>query len=342
MKKLGCIGSLIFYLNSLVVFLLLLSFVLPHLPPSKFPTISVLSLGVTPLILLNILFMLYWGLRFRKQFLLSLIVLILTSINFASFIKFGKIEAMPVDVSSVRVATYNVRLFNQYESKEKKEQTPEIFKEYLETVKPDILILQEFYNNKNIDLSAYPYKYIDYNDSKNIFGHAIYSRFPIVDQGNFAFENSSNNSLWADIKIDKDTLRIYNAHLQSMRITARVAYLKEVGTEVVKNKISDAFSKQENQIKELRAHFDATPNRKKIIAGDFNNTPFSYTYKKISSNMKDAFLEKGSGLGSTFYFDGFPLRIDYLLVTPDIKVKSFFTEKTTFSDHHSVWADVEL
>src|SRR5690625_1303204 len=118
MRRLGCLGSLIFYANSLVAFLLLLSFVLPYLPPSRFPTISVLSLGVSPLILLNAIFMLYWIIRMRKQFLLSLVVLILATLNFGFFLKFDNSTTELRDEDAIRVLSYNVRLFNYYESKE--------------------------------------------------------------------------------------------------------------------------------------------------------------------------------------------------------------------------------
>src|SRR5690625_5823271 len=80
---------------------------------------------------------------------------------------------------------------------------------------------------------------------------------------------------------------------------------------------------------------EAFPHKNIIVAVYFNNTPFSYNYKKLKGDMKDAFLEKGSGIGTTFYFDGFPLRIDYILVSPNVKVKQFHTVKETFSDHRS-------
>ena len=342
MKRLGCLGSLIFYANSLVAFLLLLSFVLPYLPPSKFPTVSVLSLGVSPLILLNGVFMLYWILRMRKQFLLSLIVLVLASINFAYFIKFNNGKSDVRDGESVRVLSYNVRLFNQYESKEKRKEAPGQFEDIIAEVKPDLFFLQAFYHDKNMDFTAYPYKYIDYNDSKKIFGHAIYSKFPILKRGAFSFKESNNNALWADVKIGSDTLRVYNVHLQSMRITASVAYIQETGTDVIKNKISHAFVKQEAQLKELLEHMKASPYKNQIVAGDFNNTSFSYTYKQLKGNMKDAYQQKGTGIGATFHFDGIPLRIDYILVSPGIKVNHFQTVEQTFSDHRAIWADIQL
>lgn len=342
MKRLGCLGSLIFYANSLVAFLLLLSFVLPYLPPSRFPTISMLSLGVFPLIILNGLFMLYWLLRMRKQFLLSLIVLILATLNFGFFIKFDNSTSELRDNESIRIVSYNVRLFNHYESKELKKEAPESFEAIVKEVNPELLFIQAFKDDKDMNFSAYPYKYVDYNDSNKLFGHAIYSKYPILDKGTFSFKESNNNALWADVKIAEDTIRIYNVHLQSMRIIASVAYIQETGTDFIKNKISHAFVKQEEQVRLLREHMENSPHKTQIVAGDFNNTSFSYNYKKLKGNMKDAFLEKGNGIGTTFYFDGFPLRIDYILVSPNIKVKQFHTVKETFSDHQAIWADIDL
>ncbi|HLS12747.1 MAG TPA: endonuclease/exonuclease/phosphatase family protein [Flavobacteriaceae bacterium] len=342
MRRLGCLGSLIFYANSLVAFLLLLSFVLPYLPPTRFPTVSMLSLGVFPLIILNGIFMLYWLIRLRKQFFLSLIVLILATLNFGFFIKFDNSTSESREKDSIRLLSYNVRLFNYYEAKEKRNEAPEKFETIVREINPDLLFIQAFKEEKEMDFSAYPYKYVDYNDSKKLFGHAIYSKYPIIDQGAFSFEQSNNNALWADVKIAEDTFRIYNVHLQSMRIIAKVAYIQETGTDFIKNKISHAFVKQERQVRLLRKHMEASPHKNIIVAGDFNNTPFSYNYKKLKGDMKDAFLEKGSGIGTTFYFDGFPLRIDYILVSPNVKVKQFHTVKETFSDHQAIWADIDL
>ena len=342
MKRLGCLGSLIFYANSLVAFLLLLSFVLPYLPPSRFPTISVLSLGVFPLIILNGLFLLYWLIRMRKQFLLSLIVLILATLNFGFFIKFDNSTSESKGQESIRLLSYNVRLFNYYEAREKRRVAPGEFETLVREVDPDLMFIQAFKEEKDMDFSAFPYKYVDYNDSKKLFGHSIYSKYPIIDQGAFSFRESNNNALWADVKIAEDTIRVYNVHLQSMRIIAKVAYIQETGTEFIKNKISHAFAKQERQVRLLRKHMEASPYKTQIVAGDFNNTSFSYNYKKLKGDMKDAFLEKGSGIGTTFYFDGFPLRIDYILVSPNVKVQQFHTVKETFSDHQAIWADIDL
>ncbi len=59
--------------------------------------------------------------------------------------------------------------------------------------------------------------------------------------------------------------------------------------------------------------------------------------------MKDAYLESGIGLGGT-YSGSLPiiLRIDYLLVDPDISVKDFDVIHDGRSDHFPISAVLEF
>jgi len=52
------------------------------------------------------------------------------------------------------------------------------------------------------------------------YGQAIFSKFPIVKSGSIEFPNTANNAIYADIVKGSDTIRIYNVHLQSLRIAA--------------------------------------------------------------------------------------------------------------------------
>ena len=88
-------NKIIFLLNLLAVILLLLSYTIPFLPPSKYAALSVLSLGVPLLLLLNALFVIYWTISLKSQLFLSLLVLILgishinSSFNFNTNFSFG-------------------------------------------------------------------------------------------------------------------------------------------------------------------------------------------------------------------------------------------------------------
>ena len=78
---------------------------------------------------------------------------------------------------------------------------------------------------------------------------------------------------------------------------------------------------------------------KKIICGDFNNTTFSWVYRNIGKNKKDAFIEAGKGFGKTFDF-WFPLRIDFILTDNTIEINHFKTFDVAYSDHFPILARI--
>jgi endonuclease/exonuclease/phosphatase family metal-dependent hydrolase len=339
-KKLGLINKMIYGNNIVFAALLLVSFVLPYLPPDKYPNISLLSLAVSPLIIINILFVLYWLFKLKSKAMLSIAVIVFAYFHFGSFFKFSSNKNKEEYSSTLKVLSYNVRLFNLYEAKEKQAGIPEVINNFIEKEQPDIICIQEYYSINDVDFSLYPHQYIHFN-KKNKLGHAIFSKYPIINEYSFDFPHTYNNSLSVDVVKGKDTVRVYNLHLQSLSIVPKMSYLQEVGNEVLLERVSVRFIKQQKQIEKILAH----KNKSKypvILTGDFNNTPFSYVYHKVSENMKDAFVEAGNGLGTTFYFDVYPMRIDYIMTTDDFDILGFETIKNTFSDHYPISATLGL
>jgi endonuclease/exonuclease/phosphatase family metal-dependent hydrolase len=72
------------------------------------------------------------------------------------------------------------------------------------------------------------------------------------------------------------------------------------------------------------------------LCTDLNNTQFSKTYKTLSKGRKDTFVTAGKGLGQTFYFSSFPLRIDFIFVAEYFKVNSFEVIEINYSDHYPI------
>ncbi|WP_310993944.1 endonuclease/exonuclease/phosphatase family protein [Aequorivita marina] len=333
-------NTLIYWGNLLVAFLLLVSFILPYLPPKSFPTLSLLSLFVPLIIILNIIFALYWAIQLRARFFLSFIVLFVSYFYFNVFYEVSEEGDASQYKNTLSVLSYNVRIFNGYEkNSDLKIKGIEIMSEILKKHDPDVLCIQEYYRFNKIDLSAYPYKYIHYGRPRAEVGYAYFSKYPLINTGGFDFTESSNNTLYADVVKGEDTIRVYNVHLQSMGISPRVTYLQEVDNEKLKNQISSVFEKQQNQINTILKHQSNT-NHPIIVCGDFNNTPFSYSYRMLKNDMQDAFRERGNGLGTTFDFDGFPMRIDYILASKGLDFLNFETINKTFSDHRAILARV--
>lgn len=330
------LNTLIFWCNLFAAFLLLFSFVLPYLPPKSFPTLSLLSLFVPLIIILNIVFALFWALQLRKRFFLSFTVLLISYFYFNVFYEVSAEGDASKYKNTLSVLSYNVRLFNAYE-KNPETDAVKMMSEILAEENPDVICIQEYYRYNTIDFSAYPYKYTHFRAPKAELGHAFYSKYPLINAGSFDFEGTYNNTLYADVVKEKDTIRIYNCHLQSIPISANVRYLQETDNRKLKRRISSAFAKQQYQVHEILKHQKNT-SHPILVCGDFNNTPFSYSYRMLENGKKDSFRIRGNGLGTTFEFDKFPMRIDYILASKELDFLNFKTIDKTFSDHYAIKA----
>ena len=339
-KKLGLFNKLIYWINLLVAFILLISFVLPYIPPQRFPTLSLLSLAVFPLIIINFLFVIYWIFKLKLKVLISASILLIAHFHFGSFIQFSSEENNLDSSNSISILSYNVHLFNAYEDKPAQQLVPKILSEIIELKKPEIICIQEYYSDNQADFSAYPYQFIHYKE-KNKLGHAIFSKYPLINKGSFEFDKTYNNSIYADVIKGNDTLRIYNLHLNSFGIRPSVSLLQEGDKEKFRKRISKAFAKQERQSEKILNHKNNS-SYPVLLCGDFNNTSFSYVYRKLSHSMNDAFVESGNGMGTTYLFDSFPMRIDYILASKELEVVQFETIKKSFSDHYPIFATVQF
>ena len=90
MKNLNLIDKLLYFINSILAILLLFSFTLQYIKPSLFPYLSFVSLSVPILLLLNFLFCVYWIIKLKKQFILSLLILLIGYSQVLSFFKLSK------------------------------------------------------------------------------------------------------------------------------------------------------------------------------------------------------------------------------------------------------------
>lgn len=336
MKKLNLIDKLIYILNSIFAAVLLLAYVLPYVPPKTFSSLSVLSLSVPVLIVCNGFFVLYWLLKVKKQLLLSLLVLIIGYSNVSTLYKFSSAKETQGLANSLSVMSYNVRLFNLYKWIDNEAVGSEV-SALIKEEQPDILAFQEYRPDETAQFS-YPYQYESLSGKKTNFGHAILSKYPIINKGEIAFEHSHNKAIYADVVKGGDTLRIYNIHFESLHINPAIEKLSESSTENLVKRIGTRFEKQQDQAAKVLLHQKAC-SFKKIILGDFNNTAYSYIYKQFKEQQyKDAFEEAGNGFGKTFNFKFFPLRIDFILADERLEITSFKNFSQKYSDHYPIKA----
>ncbi|MCK0124967.1 endonuclease/exonuclease/phosphatase family protein [Gelidibacter sp. F2691] len=339
MRKLNLFDKFVFFLNSIIATTLLLSYILPYIEPERSAFVSVLSLTVPFLIIVNILFLIYWLLKIKKQLLLSLIVLVIGFNHLASLYKFSASKQVE-DEDNIAVMNYNVRLFNVFNWLPNKNITAEITA-FIKDRNPDIISMQEYRPDNDLSLKEYfKFEVLSGNKVKN--GQAIFSKFPIINKGSIEFPNTYNNAIFVDVVRAKDTIRIYNVHLQSLKIDASTDPLKNETSENLFKRVGNTFRLQQMQADLFLDHKAASPY-KVIICGDFNNTAYSYVYNTIKGDdLSDAFVEAGNGFGRSFDFKFFPVRIDFIMVDQSFIVNSFKTFDVKLSDHFPIITRVKV
>lgn len=350
------LNRIVFPLNILAILLLLASYFAPYLSPTEFWYIAFAGLSYPMLLLLNIVFFLYWGFQVRMKALYSLVAILIGITHVFSYFQTDPKRA------KVRSRTISVLSFNTHNFGAPKQKTAAMFslEEMFKEEQPDIFCMQESYESNEFksldplkDLKGYKVAFVKLEDKKlKGEGLPIFSRFPIVNKGKLIYDSSSANfSVFADLKINNDTIRVINTHLQSIRFEkydyAFVNNIKmETDTDVVNTKnivrkLKEGFIKRSAQVDQLVEFMEKSPYRI-ILCGDFNDTPVSYTYARLSQHMKDAFRESGSGL-STTYTGPFPsYRIDYILFDERFDGYNYRTLETSYSDHKMVYTLLDL
>jgi len=336
MKKLSLIDKLLVVVNSIVAAISLVAFLSYFISPNTIPLVSFIGLSIPFLLILNILFIIYWVIRLKKQFLISTIVLLIGIQYVTKLYSFSEKKVLLTD--DIKIMSYNVRMFNLYNWIEKEGVDQSLF-DFINSQKPDILCIQEFNPKAKLGFN-YPYKFIKRSEKNGQFGHAIFSKYKIINSESLNFSNSGNNTIFTDIVKNKDTFRVYNVHLESLKINPKNENFNQEISEKLRIRLENSFKKQANQ-SELIIQHQKQSNFKSIICGDFNNTAFSFVYKKLKRNKNDAFEVAGQGFGKTYDFP-FPLRIDFILTDKNITVNNFKTFNVNYSDHYPIMARVNF
>ncbi len=267
--------------------------------------------------------------------------------------------------SNIRVMSWNVEHFDILEYKthpERKQQMLDMINSY----EPDVACFQEVVagekpksiNNlqqimNQLGFTYYHYSYnpkLDFDENHH-FGIIIFSRFPIIKKSTVSFAPNDYNSIfqYVDVVRAADTFRVFNIHLQSLKFSDKNRnYLDEptlkdqqdlIRTTSIISKLRTGFLKRSQQSNHIRQSMDSS-KYPVIVCGDLNDVPNSYAYFTIGENMKNAFAEKGTGIGRTFYSVSPTLRIDDIFCDERFSVQQFVRVKKKLSDHYPLIADL--
>jgi len=364
----------ILYANVVFAVFLILSFLSPHLSPEKIWFPAFLGLAYPYILLVNVIFLLGWIMLKRKELLISLLAILLGWGTFTDYFGFHPFRLLKKDhynnltieqrtaAHQVKLVSFNVQGFNAYKWGYDPSTQTDIFS-YLRGEDPDVMSIQEFHSSnrdgyREIEISmkieTLPYRHIAYTDKERRTGYAIatYSRYPIIKTGSVPLGYRYSICVYSDILMDQDTFRVYNCHLQSVRLDSehyqildslKFRYNDKQISEIkdISYRLRDAFIKRATQADIIATHISGCPHPL-IICGDFNDTPVSYTYRTIRDGLKDAFSESGWGLGRTYNGEFPSFRIDYILHSETIEALFFSREKILLSDHFPIVSYLKL
>ncbi|SDG83384.1 endonuclease/exonuclease/phosphatase family protein [Psychroflexus sediminis] len=339
-SKLNFFQKVIFAFNIFFAACLLIAYILPFVPPKFSAFLSILNLGLPVFMLINLGFALYWILRLKLHFIVSML-LVLGGYSYVNKIFIFKDKSKEQVKSSLKVMSYNVRLFNEYDWIDI-DNVGQKISDFIAEESPDVVAFQDYKRTDGLDMNAFPYSFEKFKTKSSKIGIAIYSKYRILNKGSIDFPNTHNNAIYADILIHNDTLRIYAAHLESLKVIPDVKQLQKENHQKLISRVGKSFMKQQEQARMLAENFEDT-DLPKIVCIDMNNTPFSYVANQLlSHNLEDAFIESGQGLGKTFDFDFLPLRIDAILNEKSIENIDFKNYDIRLSDHYPIMASFKL
>jgi len=336
---------------------LVISYLAVHINPDTIVLPALFGLAYPYLLLVNIIFALTWAVTLKWEALISVVVIAAGFNHFSNYIKIKKPSGDKT--GTFQVQSYNLRLFNYFEGKKNSISEKRIL-ELLKNQKADVICLQEVYligdpvQEELAIRSALGGKYYSHfkviSAGKNRhYGIATLSRFPIIGRGDIVHEKSSSLSIYSDILAGKDTMRIFNNHLQSFRLHRMERTFineiiessddKETLNEIVtiSSNLRKGFIQRASQAQAVKANIGKSPFPV-IVAGDFNDTPVSYSYRKIRKGLNDAFVSSGYGAGFTYKGNYPPNRIDYILYDDALECSYFEIIKIKYSDHYPIVA----
>lgn len=322
--------------------------------PEFVPFMAIIGLFFPILLFLNITFLVLRLWQRKRLFILALIAILTSFFRISDFYAFNSSENEQLSDNIIKVMSYNVRLFDLYQWTGQDDGGNKIF-EIINNENADIICIQEFYSSANrnfqdriIECQQTKDYIISAKGGSGYSGNAIFSKYPVIFSGYVDIGTTTQKCIFADIVRGKDTLRVYSIHLASVGLSRNdYEFLKNLqnndqkknleGVKGIGSKLLQAYVIRSKEVDRIAPHIKESPY-KTIVCGDFNDTPVSYSYRRIKGELNDAFIDAGFGIGNT-YTKGLPIfRIDYIFHT--LQTVSYKRINKDWSDHYPIVAEL--
>lgn len=243
----------------------------------------------------------------------------------------------------LRMMTYNVKSYRAV----RQAGVFEALEREVAQHRPDLLVMQDASDLTAARHSA-PATAQSIFAGRSVFSHDEYivvSRYPLRDcrAGDLSFRGQPHSYVRCIVAVDGNEIEVFTAHLLSPRRGLNAT--RHEGAEG----IDDWQQNFENRLSQSRTLAAAVAKRDRplIVAGDLNAPETSPVIRTLlDRGLRDAFSSAGRGYGythghSTMLAVSF-LRIDHILVSPEIGIAGAFAGGKEGSEHRPVVADLLL
>lgn len=356
--------------NIVVGLLFLLGCYAYYFHPVKYWFLGLLNLGAFFLFLILLGFIGFWLLAKPRWTLLSLLFFVLAWQPLQHMLGFNFPKSFKIEkpANTIRVMSWNVEHFKILEHKT----NPQLKLDMIALIKqnnPDVICMQEVVGslkNENainylpaiMKEAGFSEQHFAFNtkldfDGNHNFGILILSKLPIVKKEIVSNYPHDYNSIYqfTDLVNGADTFRVINLHLQSLKFSEQqVKQMENLDKDVNDNikaskgiisKLKTGYLRRQKQSEKIAQTIANSPYPV-VVSGDFNDLPNSYAYHNIGKNLKNAFAEKGFGLGRTYRNISPTLRIDNIFVSPTFSIEQYQKVDARLSDHYPLIVDLQL
>ncbi len=321
-----------------------------------------MGLGYPIIVLVNCFILIVWTIARSRWAIYSLFIILLGGKLHFRTLSFT-ITKDTTKNTELKVISYNVRLFDVYNPNLEAglETRNQIF-QFLRNENPDVVCFQEFYSQDKptrfetmdslfqvMGTKIYHQRSAYKRIARQNFGIAMFSKYPMIAKGDVMFETQGsqdfNYCIYADIVKEQDTFRIYDVHLQSIKLQSDYYsaqtndptsnLTEESAIRLIYRKLQSAYVKRADQARRVVNHIKTSPYPT-IVCGDFNDTPMSYTYNQFDRVLTDAFRNTSTGIGVTYVGKMPAGRIDYIFHSPELASNNFKIQQEVLSDHRAI------
>jgi endonuclease/exonuclease/phosphatase family metal-dependent hydrolase len=158
----------------------------------------------------------------------------------------------------------------------------------------------------------------------------LLARFPLDDQAQHSYRRADRD--WPQLDVLRTELTWqhrkiahYNVHLSSHakdKPWSGDGHWLEVGAWLdFIRQLRRSYRIRSWQVERIRELIEAELHPV-VLSGDFNGTPDSWVYRRLSRGLQDAYRAAGTGWGATYYSSAPMFRIDFVLLGPEFEASS--------------------